>query len=70
MKLRTPLLLLVKHLHSRGNMRGTAVAHSKVTAQGQTSVSTKVRKRLGVGPGSLLEWAEDPAAGGIVSRRG
>jgi antitoxin PrlF len=33
-----------------------ALAQSKVTAQGQISVPAKVRKKLGVGPGSILEW--------------
>ncbi|ODS57346.1 MAG: hypothetical protein ABS36_05500 [Acidobacteria bacterium SCN 69-37] len=36
-----------------------ALAHSKVTAQGQVSVPARVRQRLGVGPGSVLEWEED-----------
>ena len=36
-----------------------ALAHSKVTAQGQVSVPAKVRQKLGVGPGSVLEWDED-----------
>jgi AbrB family looped-hinge helix DNA binding protein len=36
-----------------------AIAHSKVTAQGQISVPLDVRRRLGVGPGSILEWEED-----------
>ncbi len=36
-----------------------ALAHSKLTAQGQISVPTKVRRRLGVGPGSVLEWDDD-----------
>ena len=35
------------------------LAHSKLTAQGQVSVPAKVRQRLGVGPGSVLEWEED-----------
>lgn len=35
-----------------------AIAHSKVTAQGQISVPAEVRKKLGVGPGSVLEWDE------------
>ena len=34
------------------------IAHSKVTAQGQISVPMKVRQKLGVGPGSVLEWDE------------
>ena len=36
-----------------------AVAHSKVTAQGQISVPADVRRKLGIGPGSVLEWEED-----------
>jgi AbrB family looped-hinge helix DNA binding protein len=35
-----------------------ALALSKLTAQGQISVPAEVRKRLGVGPGSILEWDE------------
>lgn len=35
------------------------IAQSKVTAQGQISVPAEIRKRLGVGPGSILEWDED-----------
>jgi antitoxin PrlF len=34
------------------------LAQSKLTAQGQISVPAEVRKRLGVGPGSVLEWDE------------
>jgi AbrB family looped-hinge helix DNA binding protein len=34
------------------------IAQSKVTAQGQISVPAEVRKKLGVGPGSTLEWHE------------
>jgi AbrB family looped-hinge helix DNA binding protein len=44
-----------------------ALAHSKVTAQGQISVPKDVRRKLGVGPGSILEWDED--GGQIVVRR-
>ncbi|MGD0581024.1 MAG: AbrB/MazE/SpoVT family DNA-binding domain-containing protein [Bryobacteraceae bacterium] len=33
-----------------------AIAHSKVTAQGQISVPADVRRKLGIGPGSVLEW--------------
>ncbi len=36
-----------------------AIAHSKLTAQGQISVPATVRRKLGVGPGSVLEWADD-----------
>ena len=34
------------------------IARSKVTAQGQISVPAEVRRKLGVGPGSVLEWEE------------
>ena len=36
-----------------------ALAHSKVTAQGQISVPSYVRRKLGIGPGSVLEWDEE-----------
>jgi AbrB family looped-hinge helix DNA binding protein len=35
-----------------------AIAQSKVTAQGQISVPAEIRKKLGIGPGSILEWEE------------
>ncbi len=41
--------------------------HSRVTAQGQVSVPAEVRKKLGVGPGSVLEWVEED--GGFRVRR-
>ena len=44
-----------------------ALARSKVTAQGQISVPAEVRRRLGVGPGSVLEWDEEGET--IVVRR-
>jgi antitoxin PrlF len=34
------------------------IAQSRLTAQGQLSVPAEVRKKLGVGPGSVLEWEE------------
>ncbi len=33
-----------------------ALAHSRLTAQRQISVPLAVRKKLGVGPGAILEW--------------
>ncbi len=45
------------------------LAHSRVTAQGQVSVPAKVRLRLGVGPGSVLEW-EDAGDHVIVRKAG
>ena len=35
------------------------IARSRVTAQGQVSVPAEVRRKLGAGPGSLLEWIEE-----------
>ncbi|HEY2780777.1 MAG TPA: AbrB/MazE/SpoVT family DNA-binding domain-containing protein [Steroidobacteraceae bacterium] len=35
------------------------IAKSKVTAQGQISVPAEVRKKLGIGPGSMLEWYDE-----------
>ena len=35
------------------------LAQSKLTAQGQISVPAEVRRKLGIGPGSVLEWDED-----------
>lgn len=43
------------------------IAHSRVTAQGQISIPAKVRQRLGVGPGSVLEWDEE--GGQVVVRK-
>jgi antitoxin PrlF len=40
---------------------------SKLTAQGQVSVPAEIRKKLGVGPGSAIEWEERD--GEIVVRR-
>jgi AbrB family looped-hinge helix DNA binding protein len=34
------------------------IASSKLTAQGQISVPVEVRRRLGIGPGSILEWEQ------------
>jgi antitoxin PrlF len=45
-----------------------AIAHSRLTAQGQISVPAAVRRKLGVGPGSTLEWQEEGEK--IVVRRG
>lgn len=44
-----------------------ALAQSKVTAQGQISVPAEVRRRLGIGPGAVLEWDEEN--GQIVVRK-
>lgn len=44
-----------------------AIAHSKLTAQSQISVPAKVRRKLGIGPGSVIEWEDDGAQ--VVVRR-
>jgi antitoxin PrlF len=36
-----------------------ALAQSRLTAQGQVSVPAEVRKRLGIGPGSVIEWDQE-----------
>jgi len=43
------------------------LAQSKLTAQGQISVPAEVRRRLGIGPGSILEWVQEGDA--MVVRR-
>ncbi|HZF13142.1 MAG TPA: AbrB/MazE/SpoVT family DNA-binding domain-containing protein [Thermoanaerobaculia bacterium] len=44
-----------------------AIAYSKLTAQGQISVPAEIRRRLGIGAGSILEWEEQGES--IVVRR-
>lgn len=44
-----------------------ALSRSRITAQGQISVPAEVRKKLGVGPGSMLEWGQEGDT--IVVRR-
>jgi len=44
-----------------------ALAQSRLTAQGQISVPAEIRRRLGLGPGSVLEWDEEGEK--IVVRR-
>ena len=53
--------------HYHGNVTSMPIARSRVTAQGQVSVPAEVRRKLGVGPGSLLEWNEEGNA--VVVRR-
>jgi AbrB family looped-hinge helix DNA binding protein len=42
-------------------------ANSRLTAQGQISVPAEIRRKLGLGPGAVLEWHE--VDGEIVVRR-
>ena len=48
-------------------MSTMTIAHSRLTAQGMISVPAVVRRKLGVGPGSTLEWNEEGEQ--IVVRR-
>src|SRR6185312_10081118 len=57
----------LKIFHYRGNVNSMSIAKSKLTAQGQISVPAEVRQRLGVGPGSVLEWDEQDEQ--VVVRR-
>ena len=43
------------------------LARSRVTAQGQISIPSEIRRKLGIGPGSVLEWDEEGA--NVVVRR-
>ena len=40
---------------------------SKITAQGQVSVPARIRRRLGLTPGSKSEWCE--SGGEVIVRR-
>jgi AbrB family looped-hinge helix DNA binding protein len=40
-------------------MFAMALPQSKVTTQGQISVPAEIRRKLGIGPGSVLEWDEE-----------
>jgi bifunctional DNA-binding transcriptional regulator/antitoxin component of YhaV-PrlF toxin-antitoxin module len=44
-----------------------SLAQSRLTAQSQISVPAEVRRRLGVGPGSIIAWHAE--AESIVVRR-
>ena len=44
-----------------------AIANSRVTAQGQISVPAEIRRKLGIGPGSVLEWSVEDEL--VVVRR-
>lgn len=44
-----------------------AIARSKLTAQGQISVPAEIRKKLGLCPGSVVEWDEN--GGEVIVRR-
>jgi antitoxin PrlF len=39
-------------------MTGMTRPQSKVTAQGQISIPAEIRRKMGISPGSVLEWEE------------
>ncbi len=43
------------------------IAQSRITSQGQVSIPAEIRRRLGLAPGSVIEWEE--TQDGIVIRR-
>jgi AbrB family looped-hinge helix DNA binding protein len=45
----------------------SGVPQSRITSQGQISIPAEIRRKLGVGPGSLIEWKEE--GGQFVVRR-
>jgi len=55
----TPAIRDAQIVHYRGTIDGMALPQSKVTAQGQISVPAEIRKKLGIGPGSVLEWEQE-----------
>jgi len=46
-----------------------ALALSKLTSQGQVSIPAVVRKKLGIAPGSTIEWNEDAENGQVTVKR-
>ena len=44
-----------------------AIARSRLTAQGQISIPAEIRRRLGIGPGAVIEW--DQVGEQVVVRR-
>ena len=44
-----------------------ATANSRLTSQGQISVPAEIRRKLGLGPGAVLEWHE--VGGEVIVRR-
>ena len=53
--------------HYCGNVMLMPIAQSRLTSQGQVSIPAEIRRRLGLGPGSVIDWEETPD--GIVVRR-
>jgi antitoxin PrlF len=47
-----------------------SLAESKLTRQGQVSVPASIRRKLGLAPGSVLEWYENDQGDVVVRRAG
>jgi len=45
--------------HYQGNFKFMKIATSRVTSQGQISVPLEVRRRLGVVPGTTIQWESE-----------
>jgi bifunctional DNA-binding transcriptional regulator/antitoxin component of YhaV-PrlF toxin-antitoxin module len=45
-----------------------AIAQSKMNAQRRISVPVEIRRKLGVGPGSVLEWDEHESKAVVRAR--
>ena len=54
--------------HYWGNESVMKIATSRLTSQGQVSIPLEVRKRLGLAPGSTIEW--DAEGDQVVVKRG
>ena len=54
-----PSISSVRSVHYHGKLTTMALPQSKVTSQGQISVPAEIRRELGIGPGSVLEWEQD-----------
>ena len=35
------------------------ISRSRITSQGQISIPAEIRRKLGVGPGSVIEWDDE-----------
>jgi AbrB family looped-hinge helix DNA binding protein len=53
--------------HYPGNVNLMKIATSRVTSQGQISIPLEVRRRLGVTPGTTLQWESEGET--VVVRR-
>lgn len=46
---------------------GMTLPRSRLTAQGRITIPAEIRRKLGVGPGSILEWDEED--GKVIVRK-